>query len=135
MCIRDSKKELSKAISSAMAAKKDAMLAMQTTSDIPGQIASNEEWSWANNDHQLKKLRSVRDRIHNFKKGSEFWEQCFLQGNAFAARAKKTWGEHFIMTEAGRTDELKKFTASATKQNEPAHRMHQEPLTAAASDE
>ena len=129
------KKELTKAISNAMAAKKDAMLAMQTLSDILGLIASDSTWKWANNEHQLKRLRAGRDKIQDFKKGSEFWEQRFLLGNAFANHAKKTWDEHYIMTEAARTDELKKFTASVTKQNEAAHRIHQENLNADASDE
>ena len=129
------KKELTKAISSAMAAKKDAMLAMQTLSDILGKIASDDTWKWANNDHQLRRLRSGRDKIQDFKKASDFWEQCFLQGNAFANHAKKTWDDHFIMTETARTEDLKKLTASVTKQNESAHRMHLENMSADAPDE
>ena len=129
------KKEIAKAIVNAMAAKKEAMLVIQNCSDILGEIAAKSEWGRANNEHTIGKLRAGRDKIQTFKSNSDFWDKCFLQGAAFASCAKKSWSDHFILSEARKCQELQALTKGLNTHNDSLQRMRQESLRALAEDD
>ena len=119
------KKALAKCLSTAVGAKREAMLAAQTCSDLMHCIATDEVRSWANNDRTLSQLRSARLRLDDFKGASKFWSQCFLEAQ-FVPHAKKTFTEHEILQEGARVVELRQHVSAISTEVEKMQRMHKE---------
>ena len=101
------------------------MFASQTCADLLTKIANDDDWKIFN-DKMLDKLRKCRDTVEEFKNKSKFWESCFLKGSAFASYAKKTWEEHYILTEAAKSVNFEVAVKKLGAQCDTMQRMHQE---------